>query len=132
MKLHEDQPALLIFDQFKGQVTEKMFELLEENHVNIVLVPANCTDCLQPLDIIVNKPVKSFLRKQFQEWYAQKICDQLREPPTQVDPVDLRLSIVKPLGARWMVKVYDYMKSNPEIIRNGFKGAGITDFLGSS
>lgn len=109
-----------------------MFELLEENHVNIVLVPANCTDHLQPLDISVNKPVKSFLRKQFQEWYAQKICDQLREPPTQVDPVDLRLSIVKPLGARWMVKVYDYMKSNPEIIRNGFKGAGITDFLGSS
>ena len=132
MKLHEDQPALLIFDQFKGQVTEKMFQLLEENHVNIVLVPANCNDRLQPLDISVNKPVKSFLRKQFQEWYAQKICDQLREPPTQVDPVDLWLSIVKPLGARWMVKVYDYMKSNPEIIRNGFKGAGITDFLGSS
>ena len=48
-----------------------------------------------------------------------------------MDPVDLRLSIVKPLGARWIVKVYDYMKSNPEIIRNGFKGAGITDFLGS-
>lgn len=29
-----------------------------------------------------------------------------------------------------MLKVYDYMKSNPEIIQNGFKGAGITDFLG--
>ena len=43
MKLHEDQPALLIFDQFKGQVTE-MFELLEENRMNIVLVPANCTE----------------------------------------------------------------------------------------
>ena len=130
MKLQEDQCALLIFDQFKGQVTEKMFKLLEENHVNIALVPANCTDRLQPLDVSVNKPVKSFLRKQFQEWYAQKICEQLREPPTQVDPVDLWLSIVKPLGARWMLKVYDYMKSNPEIIRNGFKGAGITDFLG--
>ena len=44
MKLHEDQPALLIFDQLKGQVTEKMFELLEENRMNIVLVPANCTE----------------------------------------------------------------------------------------
>ena len=92
--------------------------------MNIAVVPANCTD---PMDVSVNKPVKSFLRKQFQEWYA---CEQLREPPTQVDPVDLRLSIVKPLGAQWMMKVYDYMKSNPEIIRNRFKGAGITDFLG--
>ena len=130
MKLKQDQRALLIFDQFKGQVTEKMFELLEDNHVNIAVVPANCTDRLQPLDINVNKPIKSFLHKQFQEWYAQKICQQLHEPPTQVDPVDLRLSIVKPLGAQWMMKVYDYMKSNPEIIQNGFKGAGITDFLG--
>lgn len=82
MKLQEDQRALLIFDQFKGQVTEKMFKHLEENHVNIVVVPANCTDRLQPLDVSVNKPVKSFLHKQFQEWYAQKICEQLREPPT--------------------------------------------------
>lgn len=86
-------------------MTENMFKLLEENHVNIALVPANCTDRLQPLDVSVNKPVKSFLRKQFQEWYAQKICEQLREP----------------LGTRWMLKVYDYMKSNPEIIQNGFK-----------
>ena len=46
MKLQEDQRALLIFDQLKGQVTKKMFELLEENHVNIALVPANCTDRL--------------------------------------------------------------------------------------
>ena len=35
MKPREDQRALLIFNQFKGQVTEKMFQLLEENHVNI-------------------------------------------------------------------------------------------------
>lgn len=89
MKLQDDQRALLIFDHFKGQVTEKMFKLLEENHVNVAVVPANCTDRLQPMDVSVNKPVKAFLRKQFQEWYAQKICEQLREPPTQVDPVDL-------------------------------------------
>ena len=74
MKLKQDQCALLIFDKFKGQVTEKMFALLEDNHVNIAVVPANCTDHLQPLDVSVNKPVKSFLRKQFQEWYAWKIC----------------------------------------------------------
>ena len=130
MKLQEDQRALLTFDPFEGQVTEQMFELLEENHANIVLVPANCTDRLQPLDVSIKKPVKSFLRKQLQEWYAQEICEQLRDPPTQVDSVDLRLNVVKPLGARWMIKIYDYMKSNPEIIRNGFKGVGITEFLG--
>ena len=128
MKLRDDYRALAIFDQFKGQVTDAIFKLLEENHVNLVIVPANCTDRLQPLDVSVNKPVKAFLRKQFQEWYAQKISEQL-DASTEVVPVDLRLSVVKPLGASWMIKLYDYMKSNPDIIQNGFVGAGITDFL---
>ena len=128
MKLRDDYRALAILDQFKGQVTDAIFKLLEENHVNLVIVPANCTDRLQPLDVSVNKPVKAFLRKQFQEWYAQKISEQL-DASTEVVPVDLRLSVVKPLGASWMIKLYDYMKSNPDIIQNGFVGAGITDFL---
>ena len=71
------------------------------------MVPANCTDLLQPMDISVNKPAKNFLRGQFQDWYATQICQQLKvvgEVQTQaVQPVDLRLSIMKPLGARWMV-----------------------------
>ena len=36
-------------------------------------------------------------------------------------PIDLRLSVVKPEGARWMIAMYDYLKSKPEIISNGFK-----------
>lgn len=42
-----------------------------------------------------------------------------------VKSVDLRLSIVKPLGAQWMIALYDYFKSKPEIAKNGFKEAGI-------
>ena len=65
--LDEDKPALAIFDCFKGQVTTKVTELLEENNIHSVLVPANCTDKLQPLDLTVNKVAKSYLQKEFQE-----------------------------------------------------------------
>ena len=75
LKLQEDQCALLIFDQFKGQVSEKMFKLLDENHVNIVVVPANCTDCLQPLDISVNKSVKSFFISSFKNGMPRKFVN---------------------------------------------------------
>ena len=44
-------------------------------------------------------------------------------------PVNLKLSIMKPLGGQWMIKLYDYLKSKPEIIQKGFEGAGITDYL---
>lgn len=109
----------MIFDKFKGQGTEDIQKLLEDNHVNVVMVPANCTDRLQPLDISVNKAAKNLLRGQFQDWYASQICQQI-QGDTGVQAVDLRLSIIKPLGAKWMLYLYDYLKSKPDIIRNGF------------
>ena len=128
LKLKPDHPALVIFDKFTGQGTESLLELLEANHIHVVMVPANCTDRLQPLDVSVNKSAKNFLRQQFQKWYAEQIYKQLQEKPDVV-PVDLRLSVVKPLGAEWMIKLYEYFKSKPEIIQNGFKAVGIADCL---
>ena len=92
----------------------------------IVIVPPNCTDRLQPLDISVNKAAKEFLRSCFQEWYASKIAFQLKPSARVTEPVDLRLSLMKPIGAKWLIELYDYLKSKPEIICNGLKGAGIT------
>ena len=34
-------------------------------------------------------------------------------------PVDLRLFTVKPLGAKWMSELCNYMKAKPDIICNG-------------
>ena len=44
-------------------------------------------------------------------------------------PVDLKLSRMKPLGAQWFVDAFTHVQNNPEIIRNGFKAAGIQDTL---
>ena len=121
----------LISSQVKVQIVYSLLKLLEDNRIYVVMVPANCTDRLQPMDISVNKPAKNFLRQQFQEWYAKKICQQLHHDEGIV-PVDLRLSIVKPLGAQWMIKLFDYFKARPDIIRNGFEGAGIVDCLTDS
>ena len=43
-----------------------------------------------------------------------------------MEPVDFRMSVVKPLSAKWMMGLYDYMKLKPCIISNGFREAGIT------
>jgi len=78
LKLEANQPALLIFDNFKAQCTKKLLTHIDAHDVYVVLIPANCTDRLQPLDISVNKPAKDFLRRQFQEWYSNKICRQFQ------------------------------------------------------
>jgi len=60
------------------------------------------------------------MRRQFQKWHAQQVCDQL-QGNREVTSVDLRLSVVKPLGTRWLICLYDYFKQNPDIIWNGFQ-----------
>ena len=78
--------------------------------------------------ISANKPAKEFLHSKFQAWYADKIASQLEEARV-IEPVNLKLSIMKPIGAKWMIQLFDYFKTKPEIIKNGFKEAGIMQIL---
>ena len=43
--------------------------------------------------------------------------------------VDVRISIMKPLLAKWIVKFYDYIRSKPELVKNGWEKAGISENL---
>lgn len=60
LKLSDDHSALVLFDVFKGQCTESVFQLLESNNIFYMLVPSNTTDKLQPLGLSVNKAARYF------------------------------------------------------------------------
>ena len=79
LHLQEDHQALVIFDNFMAQCTEEVFKLTESHHISYALVPANCTDHLQPLDLSVNKPAKNFLQNKFQMWYSEQVASQLND-----------------------------------------------------
>jgi len=61
LRFSPDQPALLMFDYFKAQTTSSMLKLLYSYNLYVVLLPANCRDRLQPLDLSVNKATKDLL-----------------------------------------------------------------------
>ena len=63
--LDVNQSALVIFDRFHAQCTERILSLLEDHHIHMAIVPANCTDRLHPLDISVNKAAKIFSEEVF-------------------------------------------------------------------
>ena len=129
LKLTDDHHALCIFDNFKGQLTDDILQLLKQSFIDVVFVPPNCTDQLQPLDLSVNKSTKEFLRGKFQQWYLDKIFDQRKDGST-LQPVTFPMHVMKPLGAHWLLEYYSYMQDHPDIVCNGFRAAGITEVLG--
>ena len=66
LKLEADKHGLLLFDNFNGQCTDGIFQLLEGHLINSVIIPVNCTDQLQPLNLSFNIAAKTFLCSKFQ------------------------------------------------------------------
>lgn len=122
-------PALAIFDCFKGQCVQSILSLLNENNIFYVIVPPNCTDRLQPMDLSINKPAKDFLKGKFQDWYAGIILQQLENPQAENvhHPVDVNYET-----SMWAIEMYNYFTSRPQIVINGFREAGIVDVLESA
>ena len=74
----------------------------------------------------MNKAAKDFQQREFQSWYADKICKKLKtEQGCGKNPMNLRMSVVKLLSACWIIKMFDYLKVTPNIIVNGFRNVGI-------
>ena len=69
-----------------------------------MLVPATCTDKLQPLDVAVDKPLKDELKKRFHTWYAEEIQKQLKaDVPVHNATVGVRAAVIKAKSAGWLI-----------------------------
>ena len=60
------------------------------------------------MDLSVNKSAKDFLKAQFQNWYAEQVVTYIDKNSDKVEAakIDLSLTQMKPLDAKWLVKLY--------------------------
>ena len=129
LKLPSNHPALALFDGFKGQTTDGICHVLSDNHISFVLIPANCTDKFQPLDIAINKPLKDELKWSFQSWYAEEVRKQLEEVSISRVNIDVGLTVIKNLNANWIISAWQSIQHRPQLTIYGFKEAGILDAI---
>ena len=128
LNLADNAKALLIFDVFKGQTTSAMNELLRKNNIIVIHVPNNHTNLFQPLDISVNKSAKCYLAEKYQNWYAEKVLQQLNRGVVGHDvEVDVWLSTIKTLHARWIIDMYRHLKDSKGLVLSGFRKAHISE-----
>ena len=125
LKLPENAKALLIFHVFEGQ-TSPVNDLLKKNDIIAIHVLNNHTNLFQPLDTSVNKGAKCFIADKYQDWYAERVLQQLNRGVAAHDvKVDVKLSIMKPI--KWITEMYHYLKSSKQIVISDFRKAHITE-----
>ena len=116
--------SLILLDTFKGQDNNEVAKLCRKNNCALIIVPHNLTNKFQPLDITVNKPAKS---------YTEQVAKQLNEGKAPADvEVSLNLSEIKPLHAKWIYEMYEYLRGRSDLVLNGFESAGITEAVEKS
>ena len=127
LDLRSTKKWILIADVFKRQWTDKLMSLTEKHHRKMVPVPYNMTNDFQPLDLTVNRSWKSFLRDKAQIWYEELVQVQISKgiAPESVS-VNLKISILKPMHAKWVTQYYDHIRTNEDIVKNEWRRPGIT------
>jgi hypothetical protein len=72
------------------------------------------------MDLSMQMCVKNRMRRQFEDYYSNKVAKNLHDKTDVV--VDLeKMASLKPLSAKWLVSAIDYLKVNTKIVFNGFK-----------
>ena len=122
------QQSIAIFDVFRAHRCQEVLDALSKARIQHVFVPAGCTGELQPMDLSVNGELKAAMKNEFTNWYADMVAEDLKDSST-INKVDLRLSVLKPLHAKWLSKVFHDLKSKKDIILLGWKKSGISDCI---
>ena len=137
-----NQKGLVLFDVFKAHRDSDLIEQMKKNDLIPLFVPASCTSELQPLDLTVNSEFKRILKSKFITWYADQLTNQFdslnldskmddttkpNNMPGTVDKaqVNLKISVLKPLHAKWLVETLATLQEDPKLPIAGFRKAGI-------
>ena len=129
-------PAMLIMDVFKGQMIDPVKEILKKNNIVLQKVPANLTYLFQPLDVQggPNGYAKKFMKKKFTLWYVDQVQRAMDAGKSmgEID-IDLKLSVLKPLHASWLIELFNHMTSPARraVSLEGWEVAGITEAVGN-
>lgn len=96
LNLSQDQKLIWLI---KCWSIHKLEEFLNWNKVNHpedcgIFILANCNTVLQPMDIIIQQPLKHAFMIQFNSWTMNSILNQINEG--QTIEMDFKISIIKP------------------------------------
>ena len=112
-------PSLLIMDQASMHITEDIIKEIEKYDTEIIFIPKGMTRILQPLDVSINKPFKTLIRKKYAEYCCNKNLSYIK--------------ISNNLIINWVSDIWwDEFAINRNMIKYSFRITGISNNLNGS
>ena len=98
-ELDADAHVLLLLDCWAVHKSAEFRSWLQREHprIHLVYVPANCTSKLQLADVALQRPFKSCITQNFNEWAATAIATQIRSGEVTGISAQLGMAALKPL-----------------------------------
>jgi sulfur relay (sulfurtransferase) DsrC/TusE family protein len=121
--LPRDSHIVLVLDVWKVHIGEEFRRFLRGeaySHIHLVYVPASCTSQLQVADVILQRPFKHGLRKEFTAWAANIIQEQLATNELFGLAPYLKMSVIKPEVVKWCLSSWRKMGLGRDYIKMGW------------
>jgi len=108
-----DQPVLLILDNHQSHINLDVIKYAKENHVTLLSFPPHCSHKLQPLDVSVYGPFKTYINQASDTW--------MRDPANAGKSMSIH--VIPSLVSQKFPKAFSTTN-----ITAGFKATGIWPF----
>ena len=103
-------------------MTDPVRNAFDQCGTKLLVIPGGCTSVLQPLDISINKPLKSYIRHSWCQYMldeTEKGVAKVKCPP-------------KEAVIEWILRAQQKIEEKNIIVKKSFLVAGITNTIGRS
>ena len=111
--------SMLVWDQFRAHLTDEVKRSLKESDTISTVIPGGLTGMLQPLDVSLNRPFKTHMRKQWTLWMADGMAERTAKGNFKRPPL--------PIVASWAKNAWDMISK--EMIKKSFLKCCISNAL---
>ena len=113
---------MLVWDSFRAHLTESVKGVLQQQNIDVAVIPGGLTPVLQPLDKCLNKPFKESMRREYQS--------QMIMGPFEFTPAGKKRVLSSNLVLGWIKK--SWWEIPEEMVRKSFLTSSISNALDST
>jgi hypothetical protein len=128
----DKRPCLLVMDSFAAHLTPAVRQEMERLNVTPAVIPGGCTCKAQPLDVVLNKPLKDRIRGYWCDHMAAQVTERREASGGEMVSVASLHMGSKADCIRWIDTAIGELSGQPEMIQKSFRVTGIANALSGS